>query len=153
MGAAAILSRRTVPLSGPLLTLGLLGFAAAALCEVTGLLYGFGAAARVAYGVFAFMVILAVVERERSGFLKVPRAMAVLGRASYSVYLVHLIGLGLAFKYLSMAIHLTPSWSLLIWALLCAAGLVSGILASIWLEQPAIRLARRWLMGAAKSAR
>jgi exopolysaccharide production protein ExoZ len=148
MGAAAILSRRTVPFSGPLLTFGLLGFAVAALCEVTGRLYGFGPAARVAYGVCAFAVILALVERERSGLLKVPRAMAVLGRASYSVYLVHLIGLGITFKYLSMAIRLTPSWSFPIWVLLCVAGLVSGILASTWLEQPAIRLARRWLLGA-----
>jgi peptidoglycan/LPS O-acetylase OafA/YrhL len=105
----------------------------------------------VAYGVCAFAVILALVERERSGHLKVPRFMAVLGRASYAVYLVHLIGIGITFKFLSMAIRLTPSWSLLIWALLCGAGLVAGILASIWLEQPAIRLARRWMVGAPKT--
>jgi exopolysaccharide production protein ExoZ len=147
MGAAVILSRRTVPFSGLLLVFGLVGFAAAALCEVTGRLYGFGAAARLAYGVCAFTVILALVERERSGYLRVPRFMAVLGRASYAVYLVHLIGIGVTFKFLSMAIRLTPPWSFLIWVLLCAVGLAGGILASICIEQPAIRLARRILVG------
>ena len=153
MCAAAILSRRTVPLSGLLLLAGLSGFATAGICEVTGLLSGFGTTARVAYGTCAFAVILSLVERERSGVLKIPRFLAVLGRASYSVYLVHLIGIGITFKFLSMAIRLTPSWSLLIWALLCAAGLAAGILASIWVEQPAIRLARKWLVGVPKSGR
>ncbi len=148
MGAAVILSRRTVPFSGLLLTFGLVGFAAAGLCEVAGRLSGFGAAARLAYGACAFTVILALVERERSGYLRVPRFMAVLGRASYSVYLVHLIAIGVTFKLLSMTIRPMPSWSFLIWALLCATGLAAGILASIWVEQPAIRLARRCLVGA-----
>ena len=153
MGAAAILARRKVPFSGLLLILGIGGFAAVALCEVSGRLSGFGAAARVAYGACAFTVILALVERERSGHLKVPRVMAVLGRASYSVYLVHLIGLGITFKFLAMAIQLTSSWSFLIWALLCVMGLATGILASIWIEQPAIRITRKWLVGAPKSSR
>jgi exopolysaccharide production protein ExoZ len=148
IGAAIILSRRTMPFSGLLLTIGLSGFALAGLCEVAGYLYGFGATARLAYGTCSFMVILAVVERERSGRLKVPRFMAVLGRASYSVYLVHLIAIGITFKFLSMAVLLTPSWSLPVWALLCTMGLTAGILASVWLEQPIIRYVRAHVFGA-----
>jgi exopolysaccharide production protein ExoZ len=147
IGAAAILSRRTVPFSGLLLIMGLAGFALAGLCEVAGFLYGFGATARLAYGTCSFMVILAVVERERSGHLKVPRFMAVLGRASYSVYLVHLIAIGITFKFLSMAFALTPSWSLPIWALLCSMGLTAGVFASVWVEQPLIRSVRARLFG------
>jgi peptidoglycan/LPS O-acetylase OafA/YrhL len=142
IGAAVVLSRRMVPFSGLLLTIGLIGFALAGLCEVAGLLYGFGATARLAYGTCSFMVILAVVERERSGRLKVPRFMAVLGRASYSVYLVHLIAIGITFKFLSMAVPLAPSWSFPVWALLCSMGLTAGVLASIWVEQPVIRFVR-----------
>jgi peptidoglycan/LPS O-acetylase OafA/YrhL len=93
------------------------------------------------------MVILALVERERSGRLKVPGLMAVLGRASYSVYLVHLIAIGITFKFLSMAFALTPSWALPIWALLCSIGLTAGVLASFWLEQPLIRNVRARLFG------
>ncbi len=145
IGAAIYLSRRSVPFSGPLLVVGLVGFASAGLCEVAGWLYGFGTAARLAYGTCSLMVILALVERERSGRLTVPRFMAVLGRASYSVYLVHLIAIGITFKFLAMAFALAPSWSIAIWILLCTAGLAGGILASIWLEQPIIRLARRSL--------
>jgi exopolysaccharide production protein ExoZ len=153
MGAAVILSRRTVPCSGLLLIFGVVGFAAVGLCEVAGRVSGYGAATRLAYGTCAFMVILALVERERSGYLKVPRFMAVLGRASYSVYLVHLIAIGITFKLLSMMAPPRPSWSLLVWVLLCTMGTAAGILASIWVEQPAIRLARRWLVGAPKSHR
>jgi exopolysaccharide production protein ExoZ len=142
IGAAVVLSRRTVPFSGLLLTIGLIGFALAGLCEVAGFLYGFGATARLAYGTCSFMVILAVVERERSGRLKVPRFMAVLGRASYSVYLVHLIAIGITFKFLSMAVPLAPSWAFPVWALLCSMGLTAGVLASIWVEQPVIRFVR-----------
>jgi exopolysaccharide production protein ExoZ len=148
IGAAVILSRRKVPFSGIVLTAGLAGFAATGLCEVAGRLSGFGAQARLAYGVCAFMVILAVVERERSGLLRIPPFMAVLGRASYSVYLVHLIAIGITFKLLTMAVELKPSWSLPVWALLCMVGMIAGILASIWLEQPLIRFVRKCLTGA-----
>ena len=150
IGAAVILSRRTVPFSGSLLTVGVAGFAVAGLCEVAGRLSGFGAAARLAYGVCAFIVILALVERERSGRLRVPRLMAVLGRASYSVYLVHLIAIGLTFKFLSMTVPLTSSWAFPVWMLLCTMGLTAGILASVWLERPLIRVVRAHLFGAQK---
>jgi len=142
IGAAAVLSRRTVPFSGLVLTVGLAGFALAGVSEVSGRLYGFGATARLVYGTCALMIILALVERERSGHLTVPRFMAVLGRASYSVYLVHLIAIGITFKFLSMATSLSPSWSFPIWVLLSAMGLAAGVLASVWLEQPVIRYVR-----------
>jgi exopolysaccharide production protein ExoZ len=147
IGAAAILSRCTVPFSGVVLAVGLAGFAGAGLWEVTGRLSGFGTAARLAYGLCAFLVILALVERERSGKLRVPKFMAVLGRASYSVYLVHLIAIGVTFKFLAMALQLTPSWAFPIWLLLCAMGTATGILASVWLEQPLIRLVRTQFFG------
>ena len=150
IGAAAILSGYTVPRSGPVLAIGVAGFALAGLCEDSGRLDGFGATARLVYGTCSFFVILALVEHERLGRLRVPRFMAVLGRASYSVYLVHLIAIGITFKFLSMAIRLTPAWSLLVWALLCTSGVIGGIAASIWLEQPLIRFARKRLIGASK---
>jgi exopolysaccharide production protein ExoZ len=152
IAAAAVLSRYTVPRSGLILAIGLAGFALVGLCEVSGRLNGFGASARLAYGACSFLVILALVEHERLGRLRVPRFMAVLGRASYSIYLVHLIAIGVTFKFLSMAIRLVPAWSLLTWALLCTMGVILGITASIWLEQPAIRFARNRLIGAPKVA-
>jgi exopolysaccharide production protein ExoZ len=147
IGAAAILSGHTVPRSGLVLAVGLAGFALAGVCETTGRLDGFGSTARLVYGICSFLIILALVEHERLGRLTVPRFMAVLGRASYSVYLVHLIAIGFTFKFLSMAIRLTPAWSFVNWALLCIAGVTAGILASIWLEQPVIRFARKRLIG------
>jgi exopolysaccharide production protein ExoZ len=150
IGAAAILSAYTVPRSGLVLAIGLAGFALAGVCEVSGRLDGFGATARLAYGTCSFLVISALVEHERLGRLRVPRFMAVMGRASYAIYLVHLLVIGITFKFLSMAIRLTPPWSFVNWALLCTTALTAGIIASIWLEQPIIRLARKRLFGASK---
>jgi hypothetical protein len=49
-----------------------------------------------------------------------------------------------------MAIRLTPGWSFVNWTLLCTTALTAGIIASIWLEQPIIRFARKCLIGASK---
>lgn len=147
MGAAYVLVHRRVPRTGALLILGMAGFASAGVCEVQGLLYGYGALARLIYGGCSLAIIMAIVERERSGILRVPKPLAVLGRASYSVYLVHLIAIGIAFHFISRMVPLTPPWAFPLWLVLCACGVAAGILASIWIEQPVIRLTRRWIAG------
>ncbi len=150
IGASEFLSRYTVPRSALILAIGIAGFALAGVCEISGRLYGFGSMARLAYGTCSFLVISALVERERLDCLRVPRFIAVLGRASYAIYLVHLMAIGITFKFLSMAIQLAPAWSFLVWALLCMTGLIAGIAASSWLEQPLIRFARKCLIRASK---
>ena len=145
MGAAHILASHRVPRTRLLLILGVTGFALAGVCEVRGLLYGYGQMARFIYGGCSMIIIMALVERERSGLLRVPKPLAVLGRASYSVYLVHLIGVGIAFHFISRVFPLTPAWALPLWLVLCACGVTAGILASIWIEHPVIRRSRRWI--------
>jgi exopolysaccharide production protein ExoZ len=153
MGASYVLLRRRVPWSGVLLLAGLIGFLVAGVAETRGLLYGFGSLARVAYGVCSVVIIAALVERERSGLLTIPRPLAVLGRASYSVYLVHLVGLGVAFHIIARLTHPTVGWLLPIWFLLCVVGVAAGVLASIWVEQPLIKASRRWVNGCVAWAR
>jgi exopolysaccharide production protein ExoZ len=147
MGAAYFLLRRRVPRSGILLLAGMIGFLVAGVAEARGLLYGFGSLARLVYGGCSVVIIAALVERERSGLLSVPKPLAVLGRASYSVYLVHLVGLGIAYHFIARFSQPTVAWSLPIWLLLCAVGVAAGVLASIWVEQPLIRQSRRWVDG------
>lgn len=145
MGAAYLLLRQRVPATGTLLLIGTAAFFAAGVAEARGMLDGFGLLARVVYGLSAALVIVALVERERSGRLIVPRPFAVLGRASYAVYLVHLVAIGIAFHIVSRFVRITPSWSLAVWCGLCVAGVAAGVLASVLVEQPAIRISRRWL--------
>jgi exopolysaccharide production protein ExoZ len=148
MGCAYFLARCTLPATRLLLVAGLAAFAASAYLEVAGVLYGFGALARVAYGSASVLIILALVERERSGLLRVPKVMGAIGRASYAVYLVHLVAIGLTYKTVALLMHPRPSWSLLLWMLLCVLGVCGGVLASIAVEQPVIRYCRQHLFGA-----
>lgn len=145
--AAALLLTRTVPRSGLVLTAGLVVFALAAAAEVAGVLNGYGAWARIAYGVPSMMVVLGLVELERSGGLRVRAPLAVIGRSSYAIYLVHLIVIGLTFKFLSRLVSPTPRSAWVWWLGLSAFAVVAGILASRWLEQPSIRFVRRRLGG------
>lgn len=145
MGATYLLLSRRIRSSGIVLVAGIVSFFAAGLAEVWGIMDGFGMLARVVYGGCSLLIIIALVERERSGLLKVPKPLAVLGSSSYAVYLVHLIGIGVGFHVISRLVHLTPAWSLPLWFLLCGVGVFSGIATSIWVERPVIRLSRRWL--------
>jgi len=143
IGCAYLLSRHRIPYTGVLLVMGIVAFGAAGACEVGGALYGFGSLARVVYGSCSVLIILALVERERSGLLRLPRLMASIGQASYSVYLVHLIAIGLTFKTVVTFIHPAAAWSAALWLVLCVVGVCGGVVASVWLEQPVIRLCRR----------
>lgn len=145
MGCAYFLQRRKLPAARLFLVTGLVAFAVSAGLEVTGLLYGFGALARLAYGSASVLIILGIVERERSGLLRVPGAMGAIGRASYAVYLVHLVGIGLTYKVVALLVLPKPSWSLPLWVLLCTFGVCAGVLASMWVEQPLIRYCRQRL--------
>jgi exopolysaccharide production protein ExoZ len=110
---------------------------------VTGILDGFGASARLVYGSCAVLIVLGLVERERAGLIKVPGTMALIGRASYAVYLIHLVAIGIAFKYLARFVKLDASWSWELWLALSLWGVLAGVLASVWLEQPSINFVRR----------
>jgi peptidoglycan/LPS O-acetylase OafA/YrhL len=145
--AAALLLTRTVPRGGLVLAAGVVAFAISAVAEVTGLLNGYGAWARIAYGVPSMMVVLGLVELERNGRLRVHAPLAVIGRSSYAIYLVHLIAIGLAFKFLSRLVSPTPRSAWVWWLGLSAVAVLAGILASRWLEQPSIRFFRRRLGG------
>jgi peptidoglycan/LPS O-acetylase OafA/YrhL len=83
-----------------------------------------------------------LVERERLGKMKVPKAMALIGQASYAVYLVHLIAIGIAFKYLARLIVFSTAWSWALWLALSAFAVVAGILTSMWVERPSINFFR-----------
>ncbi len=144
MGCAYLLTHRRISGAGWLLIAGVCMFAAAGVAEVFGKLNGFGVSARLLYGSSSALVILGLVERERSGSPRMPKPLAVLGRASYSVYLVHLIAIGIAFHVISRLMHLSPRDALPLWVVLCAIGVAAGIVASIWVEHPIIRISRRW---------
>jgi peptidoglycan/LPS O-acetylase OafA/YrhL len=142
MGAAYLLVHRRLPLPRGILAAGIAVFLSSAILELSGVLDGYGVLARFCYGTASMILVLGLVECERQGLLVVPRALSIAGRASYSIYLVHLVVIGLVYKVLSLLAlpRLLPLWTT--YLLLSALAIVGGIAVSMWVEYPSIRFFR-----------
>ncbi len=145
MGAAWWLRRHEVARPGAVLALGLSVFALFAGAEVLGHVDGYASWARLAYGLPSALIILGLVEMERGGRIRVPVRLLWLGRASYSIYLFHLTGIGMAYKLWVVAglMALTPAWTG--YGVISAAGIGGGIVVSWLVEYPLMRWTRRLL--------
>lgn len=98
LGIAAAWAARHAPCRRPgaLALGGAPLFLLAGLAENAGLLPLDGWPGRFAYGLPAAAVLVGLIQSEHAGQLRVPPALALLGAASYSVYLVHSPMLGYA---------------------------------------------------------
>ena len=147
MAVALTLARTTARRPMLLLIAGATLFAAAALAEVLGVLDGYAPSARLAYGLPSAMLIMGIVECERSGRLSVAGWLRTLGEASYAIYLFQFVFIGLVWKaWLSVSVaDRGPAW--LLHAMLCVAALGGGIAVSRLVEKPLLRLVRRQFYG------
>jgi len=149
MGAAWLLRRYTV--SGPrlLLLLCIVGFLAIGLAEDAHAIRGTAVLTHLGYGSAATGMVLGLVEAERQGRLVVPPVFALLGSASYAIYLTHELSIGAVWQ-LWLAFGLAPFvpvWLLFLGLVTAAA--ISGVVVSYTLEGPSIALARRSISGTA----
>jgi peptidoglycan/LPS O-acetylase OafA/YrhL len=97
VGSALILQSYRLP--APWLILG----SGALLFFGTGLVLDYGPdipewSSRALFGVGSALALLGAVELERSGRLRAPRVLSVLGAASFSIYLTHMIVLPILAK-------------------------------------------------------
>ncbi|MDQ1081528.1 acyltransferase [Pseudoroseomonas cervicalis] len=95
-----------------------------------------------AYGLASGALIAGLAAREAAAPLRLPRPLLMLGEASYSLYLTHLLAYSLLAR-LALALHLPallPGWALL--ALLAAGITAAGLLFHRLVERPLLRLAR-----------
>ncbi len=143
MAAAKALQRSTPARSGLIALAGVAAFLAAGVTEDLGMLPHEALVSRMAYGLASGVIILGLVGLERQGRLRVGRAMVLLGTASYSIYLVHLIPLNLTARALSVAgvVKVVPGW--LVMALACAAAVIGGLVFHLLVERPLTRAAQR----------
>lgn len=151
LGTAAASAARRVParLSGALLPAGAALFLLAGVAENAGLLPPDGWPGRVAYGLPAAAVVIGLVGRERAGQLHVPTALALLGAASYSVYLVHSPVLGYAARAMAASGLLPRVPGALAMALAVAAAVAAGLLFHRRVERPLTAAAARLLAAGA----
>ena len=147
LGIAAAWAVRRVParLSGALLLAGAALFLLAGAAENAGLLPPGGPAGRIAYGLPAAAAIVGLVGSERAGRLRVPPALALLGAASYSIYLVHSPMLGYAARAMAASGLLPWVPDALAMALAVVAAVAAGLLFHRRVERPLAAAAARLL--------
>lgn len=94
------------------------------------------------YGLGSALALLGGVEAERSGLLKAPRFLTLLGQASFAIYLTHMLALPIVAKLSDMA-GLT-AWvpDVVAFPTLVIAATIGGVAAHFWVEKPIIAVAR-----------
>lgn len=152
MGAAAISMRGRIRRPAAFAALG------AAMILATGLHRSFSEAGLtvpayvVRYGLGAAILIVGLVELERSSRLRAPKALRLLGDASYAVYLIHCMILSLGVKLLigsGAAAVLPQAASFLALALAATA---AGVLFHFAVEKPLTNALRHRFQGAPGAA-
>ncbi len=140
LGCALFLERRRLPKPALGLGLGVALAAAAWAAELHGAL-GWDLQ-RLVHGAAAVLVLLGLVELERSGRLRVPGWLVALGTASYAIYLVHAVVQSFV---LNLVFHTgiagrIPEGAL--FAALVVLPLAAGLAFHRLAERPVLRLAR-----------
>ncbi len=154
VGIAAAWAARHAPCRRPgaLALGGAALFLLAGFAENAGLLPPDGWPGRLAYGLPAATAIVGLVQSERAGRLRVPPALALLGAASYSVYLVHSPVLGYAARAMAASGLLTRIPDALAMALAASIAIAAGLVFHRWVERPLTAAAARLLDRAGRPA-
>lgn len=104
---------------------------------------GYDASARIAFGLSSMLIVAGIAGANLHGFLKSPRILVSLGSASYSIYLFHLVCIGVIYKLMSLAGLLTVIPVTMLYVILVSAGIGGGIVLSRLIEFPLLNVVRR----------
>ncbi len=138
LGAAVLLRRRAIPAPLMLSAFGVVLFLATGWEEV-----GLGALPEAGrsllYGLGATAALIGGVELERRGRLRVPRALVLLGEASYAIYLVHLAVLVMLAKLVQRGPLHSGAPPLVWYAVFATAAVLAGVGFHLAVERPLTR--------------
>lgn len=143
MAAAWLVCLQWLSINRRWLFYGAGAFISFGVAENLGYLNGYGLSARWMYGLSAMIMVVGLATTNAT-FVSA-RAVLALGRASYSIYLFHLIGIGVAYKLwvLTGLVDFFPI--LVVYLSLCVAGVCLGLCMSRWVEYPLMRAVRSLL--------
>ncbi len=145
MLAAGLVRRLHVPCPLILLLFGVAMFFTLGAAEDLHRVTGSASTTHLAYGLASMLSVLGVVELEQRHRLHAPQALLWLGRASYSLYITHLLSIGAIWQLLVLCRLETalPIWSE--FALFVTGAMLVGLAVSRAVEMPLIALTRRLL--------
>ena len=142
MGAALLVRRRLLRAPTATAWAGAALFGTALVCESAGVLDGYGAAARFAYGLPAAFLIAGLATREQSDRLAIPASLRMLGGASYSIYLFQFVAIGVIWQAWLRAGLGERLPHVVLFAVLAIGAMTVGVVANRTIEQPLLRLFR-----------
>jgi peptidoglycan/LPS O-acetylase OafA/YrhL len=144
VGMASAFFVRRVQVGCPLLLLGggAALFLATGLSENAALFERAGLVAKAGFGAASFCMLLGLVALEQRGRLRMPRAMARLGAASYSLYLIHTIVILVLAKGLFVSGLGRALPSLAVFAGAVGTALIAALAFHRWVEAPLLSALR-----------
>jgi len=140
-------ARMTISVAVPrpllLAALGALAFLAAGLAENAGLMSKAGEVSEALFGAASAAMIAGLAAAERQGRLQIGAAGAFLGDASYAIYLIHTVVIGLVARALGLLglVKLLPI--AVVFAVVVAASVAAGAALHVLVERRLLR----WLGG------
>ena len=149
MGAAWFTARREIAAPKLLVFLGLAAFLAVGVSEDLGFIINTNIYTHTGYGLSATAVVIGLVAWERQSGFSVPPILARLGGASYAIYLVHVLVLGMVWQVIErtgLEERLGPVGTFLV---IATTATVAGLVTSVWVEKPAMAYLRRHTAAAA----
>ncbi len=149
IAVAHVTLRYRLPRPLLLTVLATLAFAAAGLAEDAGLLTMAGQMSDLLFGVSSVVIVAGLAAAERQGKLRISPAAVFLGDASYSLYLIHTVVIGLTVRVMATLgiVRLLPLG--VVFALAALTALVSGIVLHVLIERRLLR----WLAPARRAGR
>jgi exopolysaccharide production protein ExoZ len=119
--------------------------------ENIGMINGSAPVARMIYGPLSMAIIIGIVAWEKSRQFSIPRALTAIGESSYSLYLTHSLAISLSYKILER-LGLTDALAHdVVFLILIASAVAVGIIASLYLEMPAIKLVNKMIFNPRKT--
>lgn len=136
IGAALIVRAVSVPAAPALLVAGVTGFIVAGIVENLGGFETTGLVSKLVFGIASTVIVIAVASAERQRLLKFGSIGMFFGGASYSIYLIHTIAIGLTARVLagSGVMFVLPDWAVLI--IVSVAAIAAGLGLHALIERP-----------------
>ncbi len=144
VGAACIVRGGYVPHPRLLVIMGISGFLTAGLIENAGMISVGGSASQMAFGLCATAMIVGLAIAETQGKIRVGRVGRFLGAASYSLYLIHTIVIGLLARLLATLGVIQRVPDSIVFFLVAGAAIGGGCLLYFFIERPVMEYLNKW---------
>ena len=145
MGAAWINKDLVLPAPKLFAAAGFLSFLAVGTAENIGMIHHWSSFTHLGYGIAAAVLVSGLTAWERGGTMRLPALLVVMGDSSYTLYLVHVLVVGMLWQVL---VHLGIAYALPAWVtyiVLAVGSVIVAVVARRTIERPMIAVLRRLL--------